>query len=122
MDNRDEYIFTEISTGNKRIVDLENELGITKQRISIIFQNKAKEHGFLLPAKSVKLNLQMHQLYKEIALYIKNTGHSPTQSELAELMNCAQAWIHYLLKHLAEHGYITYVYKQQRSIKIVKEF
>jgi len=122
MNIRDDYIFQSVSAGKKGVTELAEELGITKQRVSIIFQREAKTNNFPLPAKSVKLNLQMHQLYDHIVKYIDETGHSPTQSELAELMNCVQGWIHYLLKHLMKHGYITYEYKQQRSIKILKEF
>ena len=62
----------------------------------------------------------------EVLVNIKNFtnehGYSPTVRELAELLNVSSpATIHTHLKILVNKGYITYVPKSSRTIRIIKE-
>lgn len=54
--------------------------------------------------------------------FINEKGFSPTVRELAKLINVSSsATVHTHLKHLVNKGYITYLPKSSRTIRIIKE-
>ena len=68
------------------------------------------------------LTQKQYELYIAIIDYIKEHGYSPTIRELCRITEVSSPATTFLkLKTLKRKGYITYVDKKSRTIKILKE-
>lgn len=68
------------------------------------------------------LTQKQYELYIAIIDYIKEYGYSPTIRELCRITEVSSpATTFSKLKALKRKGYITYVDKKSRTIKILKE-
>lgn len=69
------------------------------------------------------LTEKQKEIIDKLKAYIDENGYSPTFRELAKLANInSSATISYHLVRLKNMGYIDYVPKRNRTIRIVKEW
>ena len=68
------------------------------------------------------LTEKQNELYEAIKEYINHYGFSPTVRDLCEIMGVkSTATIAFGLRMLKRKGYIDYIPKRMRTIKIIKE-
>lgn len=61
------------------------------------------------------------KLYKIIKNYIEKNGYSPTIRELCDELNLkSTGTIQVMLKRIKEKGFIDYIEKKSRTIRIIK--
>lgn len=67
------------------------------------------------------LTKKQKEVFSSIVDFINEHGYSPTVRELCEIEGLSSpATMHFHLKRLVNMGYITYVPKMSRTIRIVK--
>lgn len=67
------------------------------------------------------LTKKQKEIFSSIVDFINEHGYSPSVRELCEIEGLSSpATMHYHLKNLVNKGYITYVPKMSRTIRIVK--
>lgn len=67
------------------------------------------------------LTKKQKEVFSSIVDFINENGYSPTIRELCEIEGLSSpATMHFHLKHLVSKGYITYVPKISRTIRIVE--
>lgn len=61
------------------------------------------------------------KLYKAIKEFINKNGYAPSIRELMEITNMpSTASVYFILLHLKENGFIDFIPKKYRTIKILK--
>ena len=69
-----------------------------------------------------ELTIKQKEIYDIIKKYIEDNGYSPTVREIAKIADLnSPATIQQHIKNLKDKGYINYIEKKSRTIRIIKE-